>query len=150
VEPSRADRPRRSRSVRCSGSDPAAFRFVKELGRLEADDDLNQATYNFVICEERDTAKDDLQVSIVSGVLTGTSWTRGQAQEMAATMARKGVRCEERGAPYGPAGKHDHRRITYRLCQSKGKPVAVEIHVITLKADATPYPAKQLVVDWSQ
>jgi hypothetical protein len=137
------------RAISCPSSEPAAFRVVKELGSLEADDDLNHTTYNFVICEERDTAKDEFTVNIRSGWLTGTSWTGDEAREMAARMEREGVQCND-NAPYGPGGKNDHRRINYRLCQSKGKPVAVVIRVITLKADATPYPEKQLVVDWPQ
>jgi len=136
--------------IDCGKSDPAAFKRIRELGRLKAYDDLIKDSYGFLICEARDTANDTFEVRIRGSVTTGTLWTQEKAREIAKELERRGEQCKESGGPYGPSGKNNKRRISYMLCQRGGKPVSVEVRAITLKSDGTPYPEKRLSVNWPE
>lgn len=136
--------------IECGKSDSAAFKLIRELGRLKAYDELIKDSYGFLVCEKRDTANDTFEVRILGSVTTGTSWTREKAREIAGELERRGQQCAERGSPYNPRGKNDKRRIQYMLCQKGGKPASVEVRAITLKADGTPYPEKRLSVSWPE
>jgi hypothetical protein len=138
----------RGRSLECYESDPAAFRVVKELGRLEAEDDLNSSVYAFIVCQESDTANDTFELKITSNFLVGTSWRKDEGVQLAKDMLAAEVQCKPWITPYNAVGANDKRRVEYIFCQKGGQPEAIEIRVTTLNADATPKPEKMLRLRW--
>lgn len=144
-----AGRAARDRVPRCPESSARAFRRVLERGRLEARDDLNDVTYAFVICEERDTANGTVEMQIIGSSTTGTKWSGENAARKAADMDSRGTACEPTGTPpVRSSGATVRRSIVYVLCQEGGAPTSIAVHATTLKADASPYPEKVLRVAW--
>jgi hypothetical protein len=104
------------------------------LGKLEADDEINDTKYAFVICENKEKT-----VNVRSNFLTGTVWS---AAEVASAAAQSG--CLPHGAPYGVQGPGDARRITYQICGTGQAPAHVEVQAVTLDKNWQAKPAKKV------
>lgn len=123
-----------------------AYRAYETLGYVEAYDAILNGDYAFVAYKETDRASGNYVVKISS---KGTS---GATFEPAAIRTR----CREAGAKSEPyfiwgysftPSAGDPRQIEFRVHQKSGLPVALEIFVVTRKADHTAQPAKSLRIE---
>lgn len=120
-----------------------AYRVYETLGYVEAYDAILNGDYAFVAFKETDRSTGNSTVKISS---KGTS---GAMFDPAAIRTR----CREAGAKNEPyfiwgysftPSAGDPRQIEFRVHQQSGQPVALEIFVVTRKADGTAQPAKSL------
>jgi hypothetical protein len=143
-----ASRVSRDRVPVCAESSAQAHRRVQERGRLEAQDDVSDVIYAFVICEEWNTAKGTVEMQIIGSSTVSTRWSGENAAQKAADLDRRGVECETTAHAVRSSGAHDPRSIAYVLCQASGEPTSIAVHATTRKADASAYPEKVLRVPW--
>ena len=120
-----------------------ANRTYETLGYIEAYDAILNGDYAFVAYKETDRSSGAYMVKISSKGTSGASFD----------PAAMRTRCREAGAknePYFTWGYSftpsagDPRQIEFRVHQKAGAPVALEIFLVTRKADATAQPAKSL------
>lgn len=120
-----------------------AYRSYETLGYIEAYDAVMNGDYAFVAYKETDRASGTYTVKISSKGTSGASFDPAAMRN----------RCREAGAknePYFTWGwsftpsSGDPRHIEFRVHQKDGAPAALEMFVVTRKADGTAQPAKSL------
>ncbi len=120
-----------------------AYRAYETLGYVEAYDAILNGDYAFVAYKETDRASGNYVVKVSSKGTAGATFDPSAIR----------TRCREAGAKneayfiwgwsFTPSAG-DPRQIEFRVHQKAGAPVALEIFVVTRKADGSAHPAKSL------
>jgi hypothetical protein len=120
-----------------------ANRAYETLGYVEAYDAILNGDYAFVAYKEIERASGNYTMKISSKGTSGATFEPAMIRS----------RCREAGAKNEPyfiwgysftPSAGDPRQIEFRVHQQSGLPVALEIFVVTRKADGTAQPAKSL------
>lgn len=120
-----------------------AYRIYETLGYVEAYDAILNGDYAFVAYKETDRASSNYTVKISSKGTSGATFEPATIR----------TRCREAGAKNEPyfiwgysftPSAGDPRQIEFRVHQNAGLPVALEVFVVTRKADGTAQPAKSV------
>jgi hypothetical protein len=123
-------------------------REVRRLGYLEERDDLTGELYGFVVCQRRNLNSGEWDVIIQSNRAVGAGLTPEQATEKAAVAAGRGAHHYNIGIPFTPLGRLDPRRVEYRVHQTDGTPVVIEVRVTMRDARRLAKTTRTLQVPW--
>lgn len=113
---------------------------------LYAYDDIIEDYYAFVLYKVIDIPTKKVKIKAASNYLPGITFSPPYTTK-AAQKAFKAGKPFALQAKVFTAPEGDPRRMEYRVYQKNGKPVAIEIFVVTRNSDWTPKKAKSLKYD---
>ena len=118
-------------------------RSYETLGYIEAYDALLNGDYAFVAYKETDRASGNYLVKISSKGTSGATFDPAAMRTRCREAGAKNEAYFTWGYSFTPS-VGDPRQIEFRVHQKDGAPVALEIFLVTRKADGTAQPAKSL------
>jgi hypothetical protein len=126
-----------------------AHRLYETLGYVEAYDAVLNDDYAFVAYKETERASGVALVKIASKGTSGASFDPKMIRSKCREAGAKNEPSFQWGYSFTPSAG-DPRRIEFRVHQQAGAPHALEMVVVTRKADHTANEAKSVKFSWPQ
>jgi hypothetical protein len=126
-----------------------AHRLYENLGYVEAYDAILNDDYAFVAYKETERASGVSLVKIASRGTSGASFDPAMVRKRCREAGAKNEAFFQWGYSFTPSAG-DPRQIEFRVHQQAGIPHAMEMIVVTRKADHTANQAKSVKFAWPQ